>query len=460
MVPATPAPFACFGKSKDPQKHYRAAEELQRAGVWIGYLANESHGKPYQDMPSFSELRMNCKHISPPYPQPIAGIAQEERHAICRGCYGDRSCLITLREISFTSRHLPNDRSLYGLQAYRPYEIGDGTQSKTFSNNFVLLALRNASQVTGTLETIRAALSPVQANDVSPKKRMKDTPRRLNAGSKANSVEKPGTHVLWNSTDTGNLISPARVQTRQMRRDTGPSDLDEARLAELTVSSSPKAVSKRAMQPPLNKTTLKAPAPSTKRKAPSVANETEPVAKRQQSAKASAPRRQQPTPASRDMSEDTIANDGLSSHDSSFPDHRGRSVSSSVPRVPPVPNKIPIIPPDLTEDQSERVRIICVIIADDIEFEFVHTLGECKTFSELLRLFREDAEQDPEATSILNETKLWRMSYQLLGGVKKAFTMRPGNEIAFERLRESLAQSPVWSEDSQTRVDVELRALI
>jgi len=52
----------------------------------------------------------------------------------------------------------PNDRSLQGLQIYRPYEHRDGGASKLFTSSIMILTLRNTSQASGTLETVRAIL--------------------------------------------------------------------------------------------------------------------------------------------------------------------------------------------------------------------------------------------------------------------------------------------------------------
>jgi hypothetical protein len=64
---------------------------------------------------------------------------------------------------------LPNDRSLKGLQLYRPYEHRAGKSSNPFTSHIMLAGLRNKSQSSGTVETVREimGISP-PAVDTSP----------------------------------------------------------------------------------------------------------------------------------------------------------------------------------------------------------------------------------------------------------------------------------------------------
>jgi hypothetical protein len=64
---------------------------------------------------------------------------------------------------------LPMDRSMKNLQTWRPYEIKNGGDGKTFDNKFTLLTLRYANQDAGTLEMIRAALGPQDTAQVKSK---------------------------------------------------------------------------------------------------------------------------------------------------------------------------------------------------------------------------------------------------------------------------------------------------
>jgi hypothetical protein len=64
---------------------------------------------------------------------------------------------------------LPNDRSLKGLQLYRPYEHREGKSSNPFSSNIMLAGLRNKSQSSGTVQTVREIMGiPPPAADTSP----------------------------------------------------------------------------------------------------------------------------------------------------------------------------------------------------------------------------------------------------------------------------------------------------
>lgn len=93
--------FACFNTQNHPAGHFYSANELYSRGVWIGYLAPDRCIESFRKLPSFSALRTNFKQFSAPFPPAIAGAAREERKAVCRGCIGDDSAVITLREIHF-----------------------------------------------------------------------------------------------------------------------------------------------------------------------------------------------------------------------------------------------------------------------------------------------------------------------------------------------------------------------
>ncbi|KAL1799807.1 hypothetical protein ACET3X_000149 [Alternaria dauci] len=117
-----------------------------------------------------------------------------------------------------------------------------------------------------------------------------------------------------------------------------------------------------------------------------------------------------------------------------------------------------IISLDLTDEQAERICFIWTVIDDDIEYEFVHALSECKSFRGLLDLLEEDAEAIPSAASIISKTNVWRMTYRL-GQSAKAVVLRKGTEAAFDRLQTMLAQSSIWQDHPNAKIDIELKSL-
>ncbi|KAF2738116.1 hypothetical protein EJ04DRAFT_574091 [Polyplosphaeria fusca] len=190
MASLSPPGFVCFANGNGPQKHYFSASQLFKAGVWIGYMSSDRRAESYKGLPSYSDLKANkrSQRQDAPCPPTTEGVAGEERHAICRGCHGTGSRVITLREIAYIPKTKlvimplgnnqeeglfcillpqPNDRSLPKLQAYRPYETRGQGHGQTFSNDFVLLTLRNRSHSYGTLEAAVQLLvgSPASASN-------------------------------------------------------------------------------------------------------------------------------------------------------------------------------------------------------------------------------------------------------------------------------------------------------
>ncbi|KAF1978645.1 hypothetical protein BU23DRAFT_595780 [Bimuria novae-zelandiae CBS 107.79] len=215
-----PSDLKCF-KAQGPQG--RSAKVLAKAGVWVGYAAPEKHELSFQGLPSFKKLKANCKNMSPPFPPMAPGEADNVvRYAACRSCYGETSPIVELREIQIMKRpptftiiplHAkddngdlfcillpqPNDRSLQGLEAFRPYDIGNG---KAFTSYFELLSPRNRSFV-NTKEEALHALGILAESTVVP------TPRPSPSLSKK-SPEKPLPHRKMNS-----MISHPKKKTSE-----------------------------------------------------------------------------------------------------------------------------------------------------------------------------------------------------------------------------------------------------
>jgi hypothetical protein len=120
---------------------------------------------------------------------------------------------------------------------------------------------------------------------------------------------------------------------------------------------------------------------------------------------------------------------------------------------------VEIIPLDLTDDQAGRVHVIWPVrdANDDMDYEFIHTLAEFKTFKGLVTLLEEDTEAIPPIAEIVARTKTWRMTYEGADGANKAVVARKDSEVAFDRLQTLLAQLPLW-QDAQARVHVELKS--
>jgi len=96
-----PPDFECFSHFSNGSGHYYSAPNLYAHGVWIGYLSPESQKKSYRGLASFRELQANFRDMSLPFPPSTLGSSSINRDAVCRGCFGAQSGLLTLREMAF-----------------------------------------------------------------------------------------------------------------------------------------------------------------------------------------------------------------------------------------------------------------------------------------------------------------------------------------------------------------------
>lgn len=308
----------------------------------------------------------------------------------------------------------PNDRSLQGLQAYQPYELRNDGRGKSFDNNYMLLSPRNLSQSDFSVAAVREILSPKEVSmSVSPGK------KRMSIGSVAHSEQSP-------------LQSKSRVYQKSKIDNRFP--------------------------------------PTKKRKVSDRDHEPDDASPSQRWQRSETPvsRDQQPTPASRDTTESPATEQGLPASQGRCSKESSIVINTTIDRATPRPSgsqhapahSSPIvIPPDLTQDQAKRVHVIwTATLQGDVECDFVHALSECVSFASLLDMLVEDSAQDPDAIAILDKTSIWRMTYQLPNGSKKAVVLRKGSELGFDRLQASLAQSPVWSGSPNITVHVELKA--
>ncbi|KAA8623720.1 hypothetical protein PtrSN002B_011328 [Pyrenophora tritici-repentis] len=94
-----------------------------------------------------------------------------------------------------------------------------------------------------------------------------------------------------------------------------------------------------------------------------------------------------------------------------------------------------------------------------MDYNFVHTLGECETFMSLLELLKEDTKAIPTITDVLARTKIWQMTFLRRNGTKKAIVARKHQEAAFNRLKIILSQAPIRNDRPNSKVDVELKSL-
>lgn len=298
----------------------------------------------------------------------------------------------------------PNDRSLHGLQSYRPYEYLNGGKGTTFKNNFMLLTLRNSSRDIGTLDTVRAVLSTDELTRIK-----RHTPKRPRV-------------------DSRHIISSAPI---------APLQLAITRLSPLV--------------------------PTTARPSVDMRNEDITNSGRKQSAQSlsahSSPHQEGSDNGDDHLSRNTRAN-------THFPISRTQELTAPSADANKPPQKSPVtthtskvIPLDLTDEQARRVFIVWTVNGDGIDYEFIHTIDECKSFDGLLRLLHEDTEAIPSVAMELVETKMWRLAYQLPDGTRKAIVTRKGTEIPFDRLQATLAQSSIWTDNSYAKVEIDLTAL-
>jgi hypothetical protein len=93
--------YECFNKLTSTRGHYYSAPVLQACGVWVGYLAPDKHKKQYFGMASFNDLKTNFTNMVLPFPPINEAPSASNRNAVCRGCFGQQSALLTLREVHF-----------------------------------------------------------------------------------------------------------------------------------------------------------------------------------------------------------------------------------------------------------------------------------------------------------------------------------------------------------------------
>jgi hypothetical protein len=101
--------YECFNGLSNARGHYYSASALQARGVWVGYLAPDKQKKQYFGLPSFNELKTNFHDITLPFPPTNEAISASNPIAVCRGCFGEQSALLTLRELHFVHNRVSFD---------------------------------------------------------------------------------------------------------------------------------------------------------------------------------------------------------------------------------------------------------------------------------------------------------------------------------------------------------------
>ncbi|RMZ71658.1 integral membrane [Pyrenophora seminiperda CCB06] len=496
--------YDCFNSIPHPKGHFYSAKELFARGVWIGYLSPERHKESFYGLPSFNSLKANFTNFSPPYPPIIHGSVRENRNAVCRGCARSTSGVIALSEIHFVRASklvimpldadddfgafaimVPQkvDRSLHGLQSYRPYELTDGGKGESFVNNYMLLTIRNSDSESGTLETVLKVLAAQEhANtvrkDVDPSHFLLDnqpissspsTITDANFARASETILNDGRSVVPKQQKTGITIGDHHDTMEDMRNDgegiyiqgnfeitpglsepamelTKPPGLD----ATIPRDNSPAKQQKWMTPEPLGSEPQATKAPSLVQSIPrddSFAQRQntrtpEPPLSSLHAAKTSSPMQSIPRDNNHLLSEKKMP-----------------KLSERSDKVIKEPSPIQSMTFGLTDEQAECIHLTWTGKDTEMEYEFGYTLGECKTFGGFLALLEEGTQAFPTFADMLARTKTWQMTLRLGDGTNKAFVARRGAETAFNRLQTTLARAPIWMSTPYPTVDVEVRSL-
>ncbi|KAI4930787.1 uncharacterized protein J4E92_004619 [Alternaria infectoria] len=439
--------YDCFNSQPHLKGHFYSANQLFARGVWIGYLAPDRQSQSFRGLPSFHDLKANYKKFTPPHPPIVSGSPRENRNAVCRGCAREDSAVIAFSEVQFGPKvkvvimpldgdddagvfaiMLPqtSDRSLQGLQAYRPYEISGGGLGDKFANNFMMLTLRNPDSDAGTLETVLSVLSPQERADIASKLRGLPEPRhRLSSTPKlSKSTDEDAAH------SAPNAAPPASNAMAKI------SDV-------IDVVPKDSSTCPSQLQPEQQPTPQQEPTP-------------QPVAEPQPEPEPRTQPQPQPQPQIHTQTQRTSETpvDDVKQH-APTPADTFKPPPQAIKRT----NSTSIISLDLTDEQAERVYFIWSVDDEGMEMDFIHTLRECKSFGGLLSLLEEESEDLPSAASILEKTKTWKLTYDLGDGISKAIVARKGTETAFDRLQTTLAQASIWADNPQAKVDIVLKSL-
>jgi hypothetical protein len=93
-----------------------------------------------------------------------------------------------------------------------------------------------------------------------------------------------------------------------------------------------------------------------------------------------------------------------------------------------------------SDEHSHNIHIVWILDADGSTYDLSVTMAECESFKHMIERLREVAMFVPSALTILDQTKMWQMSYGLPNGRNKVHMARRDTEVAFHRMRTELAQ--------------------
>ncbi|XP_014557102.1 hypothetical protein COCVIDRAFT_37430 [Bipolaris victoriae FI3] len=394
----------CFNPHADPNGHFYSVHQLFTQGVWIGYLAPDRHKESFRGLPSFNMLRSNCAKLIAPYPKATQGLVGQNRYAklVIMPLDGDDEAGVFT--IMLPQKH---DRSLHGLQSYRPYEIIESDNGQAFSNDYEVLTLRNLDSSADVLTTTLDALPMLE---------------RIKAAVEVNKRSVSDSNYIYDNSafSASSMTGTSTPKTRT---------LEEGEIREDDMQ------------------------------------EDEPIKTKRHRSSTTTSRRSHTTEEEKLSDYDSPAYPGTEGFVETSLDSAAQNSVTTTSNLQPRVTKRHLSPetvyPELTKEQADRTYIIWFVKDRGLEYEFVHTIGECKTFAGLLQLLEEDTESIPSIAEILKETKTWRLCCSLdsHGGMNKALIAREGKETAFDRLQTILAEAPLWSTNPHGRVYVELRSL-
>jgi hypothetical protein len=322
----------------------------------------------------------------------------------------------------------PLDCSIKKLETWRPYEIRNGGDGRTFDNKLMLLTLRYANQDVGTMEIVREALNPKESAWLASRRSIQ---KATTSFQPSGNVPIPGEEVRHELlSDKGksrprspNNVSDIQLDHNNKRRRTCTADTLTEHLFETMQSAE---LHERCSTP-------SAPVVS-QQPTPILLNTSQP------------PSALMSTPTST-----ATARTSLDSVSCSTTKPTAPAGSTSSTTNAPAPTTI-----SSSDMAEEHIQIVWAFEVDREKYELPLTMAECRSFSEMLEMLRTMAQDIPYAAVLLAETKLWRMTFSLPDGTKSNKMARTGTEVAFSRIRKELGQ-PSFS--TGNTIEIELRAI-
>lgn len=303
----------------------------------------------------------------------------------------------------------PLDRSIKALESFRPYEHNvehDG--NKPFTNDFMLLAIRDRGNSSGVLNTIRNTLDPAElARIASCRNEQRPTSRpNDHTGSKPVAEKTPQSE--------GRLMFKRKQQQQSTGDNSGPAKrkrtviLKGPRMMEHTVSLS---------GDDMDDSPLHSNARSSMSRA----------------------RVQQETPVS--------------------PSNVPNPSPTQTPR-PPVVNMTEL---PFTNEQARRIHFVWKLDFEGTKYVQRCTLSDTRTFRGVLDSFRADGLDAIPSASRQLKAKLWMVRYILADGSSQATLVSLSSatgELNFDGLMRSLAEKEEWKKIPGVIVELEVRAMM